>query len=127
MNGGQQASSRADQARAADGASGEAAGSRAEPALEPWASVSPHVHEWLESEERPDAALLLTYARALVDAARLDELGCLVEQLERSCEGRAACVPMLREFAEAVDGMVRESFGGRFHPLEHMRAVLLQG
>ena len=33
---------------------------------------------------------------------------------------------MLREFADAVDAMVRESYGGPFHPLHGVRALVSQ-
>ena len=73
-----------------------------------------------------NAGLLVRYARALVDAARLDDLGCLAKLVECSCDGRWGCAPMLREFADGVDAMVRERYGGRFHPLVGVRALLAQ-
>ena len=88
--------------------------------------MQPIVEEWLGRDEELDAATLLMYARALVDAARLDDLGCLAKQVERSCASRADCTPMLREFADGVDALVCEDYGGCFHPLHGVRALLNQ-
>ena len=98
----------------------------APPTLEPWSAVQEYLVAWLEREAQPDPAPLLAYARALVDDARLDELGCLAKQVERSCASRADCVPLLHTFVDVVDRMVRESYGGRFHPLLGMRSLLAQ-
>ena len=111
---------------AASSSGGGASSVAAGPSLEQWESVQPFVKAWLESEETPNASMLLTYARSLVENFRLDELGCLARQLERVCVDRPGCVPMLREFADAVDAMVRESYGGPFHPLHGVRALVSQ-
>ena len=93
--------------------------------LEPWETVRPHIEAWLEQEERPDPKLLLEYATRLHDRLRLDELGSLCELLETVCADRLeGCRPMLKAFADAVEGMVRERYAAFFAPLDGLRRLL---
>ena len=79
----------------------------------------------MEAEVPPQVETLLTYARALVVGARLDELGCLTRLVERTCAGSLRCVEMLRAFADGVDALVMHAHdGARFHPLGGIRAAL---
>lgn len=107
---------------------GEAAMAPKPPRLqEPWEAVQPYVSYWLDETVAPTAELPLQYARALVEGARLDELGCLSRLLERRCEGRRDCADLLRGFAGEVDTMVAERYGGaHFDPLRGVRQMLHQ-
>jgi len=118
----------------ADGTStaAEAADDEDVAAYEAWVEVKPHVAEWIErldaSGEPPDAEPLLRYARALVDAARLDDLGHAARFVARACGARAEWRAALREFAVGVDQMVRERYhGATFAPLDGIRRLGLGG
>ena len=87
--------------------------------------MRPHIEAWLEREERPDPKLLLEYATRLHERLRLDELGSLCELLETVCADRMeGCLPMLKAFADAVEGMVRERYSAFFAPLDGLRRLL---
>jgi hypothetical protein len=73
----------------------------------------------------PDPTELLAYARALVQACRLDEVACLGRLVERRCAWRPECKPMLRAFVRGVDEAVKGQFGGRLASLAGMRRILL--
>ena len=92
--------------------------------LETWDEMRPHIAAWLAHNSTPDASLLLAYAHALIDVARLDELGCLARFLQRQCAGRAIWHPMLHAFVEGVDEAVLAKYGGRLEPLRGIRALL---
>jgi len=92
--------------------------------LEPWDAVRPHLSEWLENEDAPEAEDVLAYAKALIGAARLDELACLARFLERQCLRHARCWPMLHAFVEGVDAAVVDKFGGKLQTLKKIRCAL---
>ena len=73
----------------------------------------------------PDPTELLAYARALVQACRLDEVACLGRLVERRCAWRPECKPMLHAFVRGVDEAVKGQFGGRLASLAGMRRILL--
>jgi hypothetical protein len=73
----------------------------------------------------PDTTELLAYARALVQACRLDDVACLGRLVERRCAWRPECKPMLRAFVRGVDEAVKGQFGGRLASLAGMRRILL--
>ena len=86
-------------------------------AIEYWDDVRPHILEWIIREQAPDADPLLMYARNLVATARLDELGRLSQYLERVCLDQPKYQTLLQTFAEEVDSLVQQKYGGRFEPL----------
>ena len=102
---------------------------------ESWDDVRPYIREWLQRGERPDSEVVLAYARALVRAWRLDDLGCLVRLLER--EGRP-WPDLLHTFCEGVEASLCEHAHGRFlvdaelgaahfQPLDALRKLLTDG